>query len=390
MEWARHAAAPARATARAEKKAHDNEKLARREESLQRQLNLAVDRYAEALELYDQWVVQGVRDKAQLAAALKGKSIIEKLTELRRQIEMRTAGCGWTQFKARSLNSPRLLVLVHMTTPPHVTVVIAPMRRRHETVVCNRFQVSFSYHPDEKEKTIKAWKTLLLDEIIPHEMMLRRQKKLPAAAAPPQLSARLVKTLGTADVDVLKIEAKGLFNVECLLARAEVERKRREAAGISDSVQAAQQGEAPAFDTRLVGRWLEVCWPYRKDGQTVKIWASGKVKRVADGLTDKRSERAKKILPAGALLWAWEADGEFEESAGEQWLVLLPEKWNRHLQYSWRFDPCELERPAGAQAQGSARPAPRKPCVDREEEEEDYLEWDAHVEAMDCETDDEA
>jgi hypothetical protein len=69
----------------------------------------------------------------------------------------------------------------------------------------NRFQVSFSYHPDEKEKTIKAWKTLLLDEIIPHEMMLRQQKKLPAAAAPPQLSARLVKTLGTADVDVLKI-----------------------------------------------------------------------------------------------------------------------------------------------------------------------------------------
>ena len=30
----------------------------------------------------------------------------------------------------------------------------------------------------------------------------------------------------------------------------------------------------------------------------------GKVVRVADGLTDKRSARAKKILPAGALLWA--------------------------------------------------------------------------------------
>jgi len=28
------------------------------------------------------------------------------------------------------------------------------------------------------------------------------------------------------------------------------------------------------------------------------------VKRVADGLTDKASTRAKKILPAGALLWA--------------------------------------------------------------------------------------
>ena len=30
-------------------------------------------------------------------------------------------------------------------------------------------------------------------------------------------------------------------------------------------------------------------------------------KRVADGLTDK-AVRGKKILPAGALLWAWDAD----------------------------------------------------------------------------------
>ena len=66
------------------------------------------------------------------------------------------------------------------------------------------------------------------------------------------------------------------------------------------------------------------------------------MKRVADGLTDKRSARAKTILPAGALLWAWEADPEYKEAAGEQWLVLLPEKWNKHVQYAWRFDPCEL------------------------------------------------
>ena len=71
--------------------------------------------------------------------------------------------------------------------------------------------------------------------------------------------------------------------------------------------------------------------------KTIKIWASSKVKRVADGLTDKRSERAKKILPAGALLWAWEADRDYNEAAGEQWLVLLPEKWNRHVQYPVRM-----------------------------------------------------
>ena len=90
----------------------------------------------------------------------------------------------------------------------------------------------------------------------------------------------------------------------------------------------------------------------------VKIWASGTVRRVADGLTDKASSRAKKILPAGALLWAWDADPEYDELAGEKWLVLQPQKWNKHVQYAWRYDPCELL------PQGSPRPPPRAPRVD--------------------------
>ena len=45
------------------------------------------------------------------------------------------------------------------------------------------------------------------------------------------------------------------------------------------------------------------------------------------------------------MLWAWDADPDFDEQAGEQWLILLPKKWNprTHKQvYSWRFDPREL------------------------------------------------
>ena len=138
--------------------------------------------------------------------------------------------------------------------------------------------------------------------------------------------------------------------------------------------------EPPVFDTRLVGKRLEVCWPYKdKDGKTIKIWASGKIKRVADGLTDKRSERAKKIMPAGAfMLWAWEADRDYNEAAGEQWLVLLPEKWNRHVQYAWRFDPCELV------VQGSAVLLPSAPRIDSEPEVEEFLDWQPHVESHEC------
>lgn len=80
------------------------------------------------------------------------------------------------------------------------------------------------------------------------------------------------------------------------------------------------------------------------------IWATGRVARVADGLTDTRSVRAKKLLPAGAVLWAWDADPEFGEVAGEMWLPLLPKKWNppHQVVYGWRYDPRELSASAAA------------------------------------------
>ena len=108
-----------------------------------------------------------------------------------------------------------------------------------------------------------------------------------------------------------------------------------------------------------MGKWLEVCWPYKEDSRTVKIWAAGRVKRVADGLTDKKSPRARKILPAGMLLWAWEADPEYDEPAGERWIAFLPEKWNKPVAYGWRLDPREL---------GATAP-PRTPLLVEEEEE---------------------
>ena len=66
---------------------------------------------------------------------------------------------------------------------------------------------------------------------------------------------------------------------------------------------------------------------------------------------------------AGALLWAWEADAEFDEKAGEQWMVLHPGKFNKHVQYAWRFDPCEVA--AGKlKTHGTHAPKPRKPVVE--------------------------
>ena len=82
--------------------------------------------------------------------------------------------------------------------------------------------------------------------------------------------------------------------------------------------------------------------------------------RVADGVKDRKTPNGK-VLPAGAVLWAWEADAEYEEEAGQEWLFLLPGKWNRHVQYGWRMDPCELE------PQGAQRRPPREPVLDEED-----------------------
>ena len=107
---------------------------------------------------------------------------------------------------------------------------------------------------------------------------------------------------------MLRLEQQSIFNVSNLLEKAKAARERREEAGISDSVEVRQDREAPPFDTRLVGKWLEVCWPYKEDGRTVKIWAAGRVKRVTrvrragggemDRLSSREVEQARLIWVA--------------------------------------------------------------------------------------------
>ena len=50
-----------------------------------------------------------------------------------------------------------------------------------------------------------------------------------------------------------------------------------------------------------------------------------------------------------------------ERLSAKEWIFLQPEKWNKHVQYAWRFDPCELV------SQGAGRAPPRAPRLDTEE-----------------------
>ena len=100
----------------------------------------------------------------------------------------------------------------------------------------------------------------------------------------------------------------------------------------------------PAFDGNLDNKWLEVLWRYtdKQTKERVLIWSPVRVVAVADGVSHKRTPRCKKLMDAGALLVEWEADAEFEEESGRQWLVLDPKNFNGQRQNSWRWDPREL------------------------------------------------
>jgi hypothetical protein len=318
VEYSRKAAIGARAEGHEALKEQEEEKLARREERVQALLNRAVEQYAYAKELYAAWAQEGgkrAHSKAEVLKALKtdkgyDKPEAQKLEYLRNQIEMRVLGLGWTQYGTR-----------------------------------------WSSKADERVGTV-AHLHELLDEIIDEERMRSRftagtAKGLPKEACPPQQTWSAGPQLGTLDADAEAVRAQALFDRAQLERRALQEMERRVAAGIADSVEMLQPQEAPSFDQGLVGKRLEVLWKYfdKNTNEPHYIWCTGTVKRIADGLSDKRSAKARSILPGGAVLWAWDADAEFDEAAGEQWLVLLPSKWNPATQkqvYSWRYDPREL------------------------------------------------
>ena len=62
-----------------------------------------------------------------------------------------------------------------------------------------------------------------------------------------------------------------------------------------------------------------------------------------------------------------DAQQEYDEPAGEKWLFLLPKRWNKHVQYAWRYDPCEFG------LADATKPPPAAPRVDLCESDDEYL-----------------
>eukprot|EP00965_Chrysotila_dentata_P083559 2756690-Pleurochrysis_carterae.AAC.4 len=77
------------------------------------------------------------------------------------------------------------------------------------------------------------------------------------------------------------------------------------------------------------------------------MWCEGKVESVADGISDKKTERARTLLPARAIHFFWPADPERDEPERYKWTILNPVKWNKDVQNAWLWVSFELERVKG-------------------------------------------
>jgi len=284
---------------------------------------------------------RGVRDVATLEKELKKRSAQDQLDYLRNQIEMRVIGLGWTQFGTR-----------------------------------------WSSRKDDSVGSLDHLKSLLKD-VLAEEKALGRLGQLPTCAAPPPMRVKSYKQLGTPCIDAQELQGQvrasvrpsvrpsarpparprravyccqALFNVDELEAKAQLVREQREAAGISDRVEDGQPELPPPFDESLVGKEIEVLWPYKNNGKTVLIWAPGRVAAIADG-TFKKNPRCKNLVPADAVLFAWEKDDRFEEKEGQQWRVLDPRRWAKQKHYSWRYSARQLLAERAEKAKEKAQEA---------------------------------
>lgn len=82
--------------------------------------------------------------------------------------------------------------------------------------------------------------------------------------------------------------------------------------------------------------------------------------QAADGETDKKSARCKKVLPAGALRIKWPADVDFDEDESYVWSMLNPKSFNRDVHLGWRFAASELKKMEEHAQAASAAQAKRR------------------------------
>jgi hypothetical protein len=191
-------------------------------------------------------------------------------------------------------------------------------------------------------KELRAW---LVDTIMPAEAT----RPFPTEAFCSTLCRKTTPQLGRLTVKAEQLNTAGASSLTDFKAAAMAERDRREVAGMGDRFAEQQAAVPPPVDSSLVDAELEVLCSYDLDGQTTaggqqkkaNLWCACRVLQVSDGTALQTSPTTGKTLSkpvaVGFVLLHWYANpemGEGEES--EEWVALLPKKWNANQVQSWR------------------------------------------------------
>jgi len=295
---------------------------ARRKKNEEDELDALFTQYALALSFFERWCKRGA-DLAAVNATLRsyGDRTQDSLNYLREQIEMRTIGLSWTDWKT-------------------------PWSSSSDENVGTISQLK-----DHLADVIKEEKALAQRELLPsRERALESAEALVGECPAPQLKRKTFKTLGTPTVQAGELSAdKTDLSPEQIAASAQKRRTELEMQGEIDWVADRQPyatGQGPTPSKALVGKMLEIRWRYRHKttGEPVYIWCEGEVVQATDGETDKMSARCKKVLPAGALRIKWPADVDFDEDESFVWSMLQPKSFNKDVHLGWRFAASELKK----------------------------------------------
>ena len=117
----------------------------------------------------------------------------------------------------------------------------------------------------------------------------------------------------------------------------EVQREQ-ELSGQRDTYQYMQPIPAPHLE---VGMRLDILCNYHDDEleSDTLIWCQGKVTEVADGTNLRKNESNTEFYRQGvAALIQWDADETRGEESSISIAYLPKNKWNKHVEGSWRLD----------------------------------------------------
>ena len=291
----------------------------------QEQLEALITEFGYGLSFFERWKKRGVRSVGDLSLKLRQieqendgnerAGYQARLDWLRDQIEMRTRGLRWTEFKTKwsSAIDDSMGTVEQLTG--HLKEILTEENEQRSAgaplplgpPISPRSQLPLGPPISPRSAHARSCRSVAS----PHRTTsVIIAGTLPETAPAPIMPRKTFKQLGTRTKQVEEFAEEIIeLTPEELQDRAERARERLEAAGEIDTLEDQQPDSAPLFNAALIGVTLEINWRYwiRNDGKRKGqlIWCEGVVVEIADAKSTqlpktirKRLEHKPKCAPA--------------------------------------------------------------------------------------------